>query len=69
MKIAKTIGIMNLFAIIGIVLCVVVILINWILGWTVQFLMWIPMCAWAISFIFAFISALKLPGGFFEKRN
>lgn len=69
MKITKTIGIMNLFVVLGIVLCVIVILVNWIMDWTVQFLMWIPICAWAVSFIFAFISTIKLPGGLFVKHD
>lgn len=59
---------MNSSFILGIVLLVVVMLVNWIKDWTVQFLFWIPMCAWAVTFIFGFVSAIKLPGGFFEKR-
>ena len=63
MKIATTIRIMNFLFILGIILLVVVMLVNWIMNWTVQYLFWIPMIAWMISLIFAFVSTIKLPGG------
>ncbi len=63
MNIATTIRIINFFFILGIILLVVVMLVNWIKSWEVQYLFWIPMITWMISLIFAFVSAIKLPGG------
>ena len=50
----------NFLYFLGIVLLVVVMFINWIMDWEVQYLFWIPVGTWLLAMPFALIAIIKL---------
>ena len=48
----------NFLYFLGIVLLVVVMFINWIMDWEVQYLFWIPVGTWLLAMPFALIATI-----------
>ena len=51
----------NFLYFLGIVLLAVVVFVNCLMDWAVQYLLWIPVGVWLLSLPFALIAAIKLP--------